>query len=105
MNPQSNTDMAAQLAQFTSLQQATQSSSSLSMMQANSLIGSTVTVQVDPKTTASGVVTGVVLDNGTPQITVQTSGTTATVNYNLSQVVSVIPTPSVPAAGAASSTP
>src|SRR5690242_14858924 len=42
MNPQSDTQMAAQMAQFTTLQQATQSSSSLAMMQANSLIGSSV---------------------------------------------------------------
>lgn len=96
MNPQSNTDMAAQLAQFTSLQQATQSSSSLAMMQASSLIGSTVTVQVDSKTTATGMVTGVVLNNGTPQIMVQSAnanGVTTSTNYNLGQVISVIPTP------------
>ena len=101
MNPQSNTDMAAQLAQFTSLQQATQSSSSLAMMQANSLIGSTVTVQVDSRTSASGVVTGVVLNNGTPQITVQSTnanGVNVSTNYNLNQVTSVIPTPVASAA-------
>jgi len=94
MNPQSDTDMAAQLAQFTSLQQATESSASLAMIQANSLVGSTVTVQVDSQTTASGVVTGVVFNNGTPQITV--GGT----NYGLSQVISVAPT----VAGSAGST-
>lgn len=85
MNPQSDTQMAAQLAQFTSLQQATQSSASLAMIQANSMVGSTVTVQVDSKTSASGVVTGVVLSSGTPQITI--NGT----NYSLSQVTSVTP--------------
>src|SRR5580698_6305382 len=52
MNPQSDTDMAAQMAQFTALQQATQSTNSLAMMQANSLIGSTVTVQVDSQNSA-----------------------------------------------------
>ena len=95
MNPQSNTDMAAQLAQFTSLQQATQSSSSLAMIQASSLIGSTVTVQVDSTTSATGVVTGVVLNHGTPQITVQTNanGTNITNNYNLSQITAVAPVP------------
>ncbi len=85
MNPQSDTDMAAQLAQFTSLQQATQSSSSLAMMQANGLVGSTVTVQVDSKDTASGVVSGVVMNNGAPQITINGA------NYALSQVTSVTP--------------
>ena len=95
MNPQSNTDMAAQLAQFTSLQQATQSSSSLAMIQANSLVGSTVTVQVDSKNSATGIVTGVVLNNGIPQITVQSTnanGTNTSTNYSLSQVTSVTPT-------------
>jgi flagellar basal-body rod modification protein FlgD len=85
MNPQSDTQMAAQLAQFTALQQASQSTSSLAMMQANSLVGSTVTVQVDSKTTANGVVTGVVLKNGQPQITIDST------NYGLSQVIAVSP--------------
>ncbi len=88
MNPQSDTQMAAQLAQFTSLQQATETSSSLAMMQASSLIGSTVTVQVDSQSTASGVVSGVVLNNGTPQISIGGN------YYNLGQVISVTPTQS-----------
>ena len=86
MNPQSNTDMAAQMAQFTSLTQSSAMSSSLGMIQANGLIGSTVTLQVDAKTTATGAVQGVVLQNGTPEILV--NGKT----YNLSQVTSVAPT-------------
>src|ERR1700691_3777192 len=61
LNPQSDTEMAAQMAQFSTLQQTTQSTSSLSMMQANSMIGSTVTVQVDSQNSATGVVTGVVM--------------------------------------------
>jgi flagellar basal-body rod modification protein FlgD len=85
MNPQSNTDMAAQMAQFTSLQQASASSASLAMMQADSLVGNTVTLQVDSQTTTSGTVQGVIMQNGTPQILV--NGTT----YALSQVVSVEP--------------
>jgi flagellar basal-body rod modification protein FlgD len=95
MNPQSDTQMAAQMAQFTSLTQSSAMSASLAMMQANSLIGSTVTLQVDPKTTAAGTVQGVVLQNGTPEILV--NGTT----YLLSQVTSVAPTVSSPTAGTA----
>jgi flagellar basal-body rod modification protein FlgD len=87
LNPQSDTQRAAQMAQFTSLTQSSAMSSSLSMLQANSLIGSTVSLQVDPKTTTSGVVQGVVLNGTTPQVIV--NGT----NYNLSQVISVTPTP------------
>jgi len=90
MNPQSNTDMAAQMAQFTALQQASQSSSSLAMMQANGLIGSTVQLQVDTNHTTSGIVTGVVMNNGSPEVTV--GGT----NYNLSQVNSVTPPTTTP---------
>ncbi|HEX9047163.1 MAG TPA: flagellar hook capping FlgD N-terminal domain-containing protein [Verrucomicrobiae bacterium] len=97
MNPQSDTQMAAQLAQFTSLQQATQSSASLAMMQANNLVGSTVTVQVDSQNTASGVVSGVVMVNGAPQVTVNGA------NYQLSQIISVKPTQNTNTAAGASS--
>ena len=91
-NPQSDTDMAAQMAQFTSLTQSSAMSSSLAMLQANSLIGSTVTVQTDTMgDTASGVVQSVQMglstSGGLPQISI--NGT----SYNLSQVVSVTPTP------------
>lgn len=90
LQPQSDTEMASQMAQFTSLSQTSAMSSSLSMMQANSLIGSTVTVQIpDSQNTASGVVTAVNLgaqsSDGTPQVVV--NGTA----YDLSQVLSVTP--------------
>jgi flagellar basal-body rod modification protein FlgD len=85
LDPQSDTQMAAEMAQFTSLQQTSAMSSSLSMMQANSLVGSTVNVQVDSKTTASGVVSGVAMESGTPEVLV--NGTP----YTLSQVTSITP--------------
>jgi flagellar basal-body rod modification protein FlgD len=93
LQPQSDTEMASQMAQFTSLSQTSAMSSSLSQMQANSLIGSTVTVQVpNSKSTTSGTVTGVLLgsasSDGTPQILV--NGTA----YDLSQVLGVTPTTS-----------
>jgi flagellar basal-body rod modification protein FlgD len=86
MNPKSNTDMAAQMAQFTSLQQATHMSSSLTMLQANSLVGSTVNVQVDAKNAVTGTVSGVLLDGGTPKILVDGKV------YDMSQITSVMPT-------------
>lgn len=92
LNPQSNTDMAAQMAQFTSLTQASAMSSSLAMIQANSLIGNTVTLQVDSKTTLTGQVQGMVMQKGSPEILVNG------VTYNLNQVVSVAPTPANPTA-------
>ncbi len=86
MNPQSDTDMASQMAQFTALTQSSAMSSSLSMMQANGLIGSSVTVQVNSQTPpVSGTVQGVVLENGTAEILVN-GGT-----YTLSQVTAVTP--------------
>jgi flagellar basal-body rod modification protein FlgD len=91
LQPQSDTEMASQMAQFTSLTQATAMSSSLSMMQANSLIGSTVTIKLDSQNdTTNGVVQSVLVgaasSDGTPQIMV--NGTA----YDLSQVVAVTPT-------------
>jgi flagellar basal-body rod modification protein FlgD len=93
LQPQSDTEMASQMAQFTSLSQTTAMSSSLSMMQANSLIGATVTVQIpNSQSTASGAVQSVLLgaqsSDGTPQVMI--NGTA----YDLSQVLSVTPTTS-----------
>jgi len=91
LQPQSDTEMASQMAQFTSLTQTTAMSSSLSDMQANSLIGSTVVLQqANSNQTISGVVQSVVLgsesSDGTPQIVV--NGTA----YDLSQILAVTPT-------------
>jgi flagellar basal-body rod modification protein FlgD len=85
LDPQSDTQMAAQMAQFTSLQQTTAMSSSLSMMQANNLVGSTVNVTVDSQTSASGVVSGVAMVSGTPEVVV--NGT----DYPISEVTSITP--------------
>lgn len=85
LDPQSDTEMAAQMAQFTSLQQTTNMSGSLSMMQADSLVGSTVNIKVDSQNSTSGVVSSVDLSSGTPEVVV--NGT----DYNLSQVTSVTP--------------
>jgi flagellar basal-body rod modification protein FlgD len=93
LQPQSDTEMASQMAQFTSLTQTTAMSSSLSSMQANSLIGSTVTLQEsNSNQTTSGVVQAVVQgaesSDGTPQVIV--NGTA----YDLSQILAITPTTS-----------
>jgi len=98
LDPQSDTQMAAEMAQFASLQQSSDMSSSLGMLQASSLMGNTVTLQVDAKTLTSGVVQGVVLQNGKPQILV--NGTP----YEISQVVAVVPTVAGPASANSGST-
>jgi flagellar basal-body rod modification protein FlgD len=103
MNPQSDTEMASQMAQFTALQQSTDMSSSLSMLQANSLVGSNVTLQVDSQNTTSGVVQGVQLgassSDGKPQIVV--NGTA----YDLSQVLSITPPATTQTQATSSSSP
>lgn len=101
-NPQSDTEMASQMAQFTSLTQSSAMSASLAMIQANSLVGSTVTVSTDSTgDTTSGVVQAMQLGSSTaggqPQILI--NGTP----YNLSQVLSVAPTVTTPSTS--SSTP
>jgi len=98
LDPQSDTQMAAEMAQFTSLQQSSSMASSLSMIQANSLVGSTVNLQVDSQTMTNGVVQGVVVQNGAPEILVNGAA------YNLSQLISVAPTLAAPAGAAQGST-
>ena len=98
LNPESDTDMASQMAQFTSLQQSSAMSGSLSMMQANSLVGSTVTVQVGSDSSASGVVSGVDMSTGSPQIVINGA------EYSLSQVLAVVPTPTSSSTPATTST-
>lgn len=97
LDPQSDTQMAAEMAQFTSLQQTSAMSSSLAMMQADSLVGQTVNLQVDSQTMTNGVVQGVIMQNGTPQILVNGSA------YDLSQVISVAPTVANPTSSGSSS--
>ena len=100
MNPQSDTQMAAQMAQFTSLQQSSTMSSNIATMltqqqilQANSMLGGTVTLQVDAKTLASGVVQSVDFNGGgTPKIVVNNT------SYDLSQVLTLTPTVVTPTA-------
>jgi flagellar basal-body rod modification protein FlgD len=84
LNPQSDTDFAAQLAQFSSLQETQNMQSDLQSIQATGLIGSTVTVT---PSTGSGSLTGTVssvdISSGTPEIMVNGNA------YELSQITSV----------------
>jgi flagellar basal-body rod modification protein FlgD len=75
MNPVSSTDFAAQLAQFSTLQ-ATQSmqtgvasvQSGLAGLEANSLLGATVSLQTVAGQNVTGVVSSVQYQSGTPYI-------------------------------------
>ena len=98
LNPQSDTQMAAQMAQFTSLQQSSTMSANIATMltqqqilQANSMLGGTVSIQVDAKTTDSGVVQAVEFNGGSPKIVVKNK------SYDLSQVLMLSPTAVGPA--------
>jgi len=85
MNPMSDTDFIAQMAQFSTLQQAQQTYQSISETQAAQLIGSTVTVTGTDNTSATGTVTSILMNSGAPEILVNG------VPYSLSQIQSVTP--------------
>lgn len=99
LNPESDTDFAAQLAQFSSLQEATTMAGDMSTMQASSLIGATVAVSstTNGNNETSGVVTAVDMSSGSPEI--QVNGQL----YSLSQILSITPTATTPASSAAAS--
>jgi flagellar basal-body rod modification protein FlgD len=90
MNPVSNTDFAAQMAQFSTLQttQTMQTNmaavqTGLAGMQANSLLGATVNLQSPNGQIVTGVVSAVQYHSGTPSLMINGQA------YDLSQVTSV----------------
>jgi flagellar basal-body rod modification protein FlgD len=86
LNPESDTDFAAQLAQFSSLQETQTMAGELQNIQAAGLIGQTVSVT--PSTGGSqvaGVVSAVQISSGTPAIVV--NGQT----YALNQITAEAP--------------
>ena len=95
MNPMTNQDMLSQMVQFSTLQGNTAMQSTLAGMQsgqafseANSMIGKQVNLLLDSKgNTTQGVVSGVDLSSGAPNIIVNGQ------SYGLSQVISFTPAP------------
>jgi flagellar basal-body rod modification protein FlgD len=90
LNPTSSQDLLTQTVQLSTLQSNTSLQSTMTQLQGNqtlaeasSLLGRQVTVQADSSNTAQGVVSGVDLSSGTPQIIV--NGT----SYSLNQVISI----------------
>ena len=90
LNPTSSQDLLTQTVQLSTLQSNTSLQSTMTQLQGNqtlaeasSLLGRQVAVQADSSNTAQGVVSGVDLSSGTPQIIV--NGT----SYSLSQVISI----------------
>jgi flagellar basal-body rod modification protein FlgD len=94
MNPKQDTDFIAQMAQFSALEQSkvmqsdmAQMRSDQQIMQAYGLLGQTIEVQVEDKTTAQGMVSAVQMEAGTPKLVVGDK------EYTLDQVILVYPTP------------
>ncbi len=90
LNPQSNTEFAAQMAQFSSLQaaqgtqaQITTLSSAQQVQQANDLIGRVVTLQPATGAPVQGTVTGVQIHSGVPNLVVNG------VYYGLDEVIGI----------------
>jgi flagellar basal-body rod modification protein FlgD len=93
LNPQSDTAFAAQLAQFSALQQSQTMTTDMQGLQADTLIGQTVTVNSSANSGQSitGVVSGVQMSSGTPDILVNGQ------LYDLSQLAAIIPSQTTPA--------
>ena len=90
LNPQSDTEFAAQLAQFTALSTAQTTEKDVSnlyncsqIQEANDMIGRKVTLTDSDGTSVSGTVSGVTISSGVPQILINGTG------YDLGDVVSV----------------
>ena len=93
LNPQKDTDFIAQMASFTSLEQTksmgadiAQVRSDQQLLQANSLLGRTVTMQVDEATRTVGQVSAVQIEAGKPMVVVNGQ------SYDLSRLLTIVPT-------------
>lgn len=94
MNPQKDTDFAAQMAQFSALEQAKDTSTKMGdlrdqqeILQANDLIGRVVALQKDNGTVVTGTVSTVKIEAGTPKLVVDGK------SYDMSQVVVISTAP------------
>ena len=87
LHPQSGTDFVAQLAQFSSLAASQSMGNDITSMQANNLLGRTVTVNSTDNLPTTGPVSAVQFQGGTPQIVVNGQ------SYDLSQVLAISPAP------------
>ena len=86
LNPQKDTDFVAQMASFTSLEQAKSTGTDIALLQANSLLGRTVTMQVNSTTATTGQVSAVQIEAGKPSVVVNGQ------SYDLSQLLTIVPT-------------
>ncbi|MBL9137197.1 MAG: hypothetical protein JNK85_15095 [Verrucomicrobiales bacterium] len=94
MAPKSDTEFIAQMASFSSLEQSktmqadlAQMRSDQQLLQANSLLGRTVNIEVDESTLITGLVSAVHVEAGKPKVVVGDG------KYDLDQVTVITPTP------------
>jgi flagellar basal-body rod modification protein FlgD len=83
MNPQTDTDFIGQLAQFSSLDQSSQSTSAIAQLRANSFLGRNVELKSSTGAVVTGMVSAIKMDGTTPKLMVNGN------SYDLSQVMSV----------------
>src|SRR5437773_7207962 len=92
LNPKQDTEFIAQMTQFSALEQSKSMQADIAgmrseqeILQANAMIGRFVTLQNGKGLAAPGIVSGVNVKEGTPQIVVNGE------KYDLSQVLSISP--------------
>ena len=97
MNPQSDTQFIAQMAQFSALEQSKSMQQDIAklqtdqqFMQANSMLGRAVALQDNQGNLINGTVSAIQIQAGTPQIVVNGQA------YDLSTVLSIAPAASNP---------
>ena len=70
MNPKSDSEFVAQMAQFSALEQSRAMQSDMAQLQANDMLGRTVELKEEDGELVRGTVDAVHIDAGTPQIVV-----------------------------------
>jgi flagellar basal-body rod modification protein FlgD len=97
LNPKADLDSIAQMAQFSALEQTKVLQSEIAalrndqrVLQANALLGQTVSLKTDAGDLATGVVSAVQFQSGTPMLIVNG------LPFDLSQVATITPTPVTP---------
>jgi flagellar basal-body rod modification protein FlgD len=88
MNPVKDTEFIAQMAQFSALEQSKEMMKDMSSLRASTLLGTTVTVtdEAEALGVRTGIVEGVVMIDGAPQVVVNGN------RYALSDVIAIEPT-------------
>lgn len=85
LNPQTDNQFIAQMAQFSSLEQSRAMQGDVARLQAYGLLGRTVEIQITPETTLAGAVAAVQIEAGNPKLIVEGQA------FDLDQVLTVKP--------------